>query len=217
MNNYIITSDGSFISEDELRHWGVKGMKWGVRRYQNEDGSLTKAGKKHQAKEEYRDAKREAASKLGATRKKADERYAKAMSKRNDELNKIDEDYSRTQKSIDSYYKRELSKHQNKLDKDKSDMDFWGEGNVFYNEAASRYEQHYREMQDTQHRYDQKSYANKMIRDNAKIKVKDLYYDSSKKASEQRQASYVKAGQDYLNDMKLAKIAYKEAKKNIKN
>lgn len=29
-----------------LYHWGIKGMKWGVRRYQNEDGTLTNAGKK---------------------------------------------------------------------------------------------------------------------------------------------------------------------------
>ena len=30
----------------ELYHHGIKGQKWGVRRYQNADGSLTSAGKK---------------------------------------------------------------------------------------------------------------------------------------------------------------------------
>ncbi len=32
--------------ESELYHHGIKGMKWGVRRYQNKDGSLTGAGRK---------------------------------------------------------------------------------------------------------------------------------------------------------------------------
>ncbi len=34
-------------NDDELMHYGVLGMKRGVRRYQNKDGSLTSAGKKH--------------------------------------------------------------------------------------------------------------------------------------------------------------------------
>ena len=32
---------------DFLKHYGVKGMKWGVRRYQDSDGRLTSEGKKH--------------------------------------------------------------------------------------------------------------------------------------------------------------------------
>ena len=38
------------IAEDDprsaLMHYGIPGMRWGVRRYQNKDGSLTVAGKK---------------------------------------------------------------------------------------------------------------------------------------------------------------------------
>ena len=39
------------LKSDELYHWGIKGQKWGVRRYQNKDGSLTPAGKKRLKKE----------------------------------------------------------------------------------------------------------------------------------------------------------------------
>lgn len=31
--------------ENELFHYGIRGQRWGVRRYQNKDGSLTSAGK----------------------------------------------------------------------------------------------------------------------------------------------------------------------------
>ncbi len=33
------------MNENELKHWGIKGMHWGIRRYQNEDGTLTEEGK----------------------------------------------------------------------------------------------------------------------------------------------------------------------------
>lgn len=35
------------IINDELYHHGVQGQKWGVRRYQNKDGSLTPEGRRH--------------------------------------------------------------------------------------------------------------------------------------------------------------------------
>lgn len=36
----------SFQREEDLMHYGLKGMKWGVRRWQNSDGSFNEAGKK---------------------------------------------------------------------------------------------------------------------------------------------------------------------------
>lgn len=40
MSDYIYTTNG------ELYHHGIKGQRWGVRRYQNKDGTLTAAGRK---------------------------------------------------------------------------------------------------------------------------------------------------------------------------
>lgn len=61
--NYVLSPNAVFISENELCHYGVKGMKWGIRRYQNTDGTLTSAGRK-KAKQEYR-ADNKAAYELG--------------------------------------------------------------------------------------------------------------------------------------------------------
>lgn len=37
------------MTEQKLQHYGILGMKWGIRRFQNRDGTLTAAGKKRAA------------------------------------------------------------------------------------------------------------------------------------------------------------------------
>lgn len=92
-SSYIITSDGNFISEDELYHYGVKGMKWGVRRYQNPDGTLTSAGKK-KARQEYKEDNKKAFE-LGKEASVYGHAAAKSMNRTIKIENKLDKQYEK--------------------------------------------------------------------------------------------------------------------------
>lgn len=72
------------MNNTELYHHGVKGQRWGIRRYQNKDGSLTAYGKKRYAKE---------LAKLEAEKKRVRqyEQTAKKMSKLDDMRKDLDE------------------------------------------------------------------------------------------------------------------------------
>lgn len=51
--------------KNELYHWGIKGMKWGVRRYQNKDGTLTNAGQKRYERDQRENSGKKKGNKVG--------------------------------------------------------------------------------------------------------------------------------------------------------
>lgn len=85
----------------ELYHYGVKGMRWGVRRYQNQDGSLTNAGKKR-----YKATRGDFEKKfLGSNGDKADKMYNDVVDA-DRRLSRTSKRYAKLNQEIDKAYKK---------------------------------------------------------------------------------------------------------------
>ena len=78
------------ISEEYLAHHGILGQKWGIRRFQNKDGSLTNAGKsRYQKGKQYSKEINDLSNKERQRLQKSSTKYQKAQK----EAKRIQEKY----------------------------------------------------------------------------------------------------------------------------
>lgn len=105
------------MRHNELYHHGIKGMRWGVRRYQNEDGSLTPAGQKHLQKIERK------IDRINVQRSKAEDKLVKRKATKSTRLiryKKRQANYSaKLAKELNSGKSRQsrISKYSNRMAK----------------------------------------------------------------------------------------------------
>lgn len=80
--------------QDELYHFGTKGMKWGIRRYQNKDGSLTPAGQKR-----YNEMSDDAKNSFDMRNKKVSQ-MSNAELKKLNERTRLEQEYKKLNPSV---------------------------------------------------------------------------------------------------------------------
>lgn len=102
----------NYIPETALEHHGIMGQKWGVRRYQNPDGTLTERGKKHYQKLDDKWIARKA-DKIESKAYKQSQREMRKVTKQLDKKYQIRSDNERNGRRYMNEYNQNLARIMN--------------------------------------------------------------------------------------------------------
>lgn len=116
---------------DYLMHYGIKGMKWGVRHAQ-----------KKAARKSRKEAYRKASSDRDARDRAINKKFKSQVAGREAALSSNKEKHKRIADQTNEYYNEQIEKHKDKAKEHYDTADFWGRDTYFGKEYISKAEKH---------------------------------------------------------------------------
>lgn len=232
-----------YESSDSLTHYGVKGMKWGVRRNRDRMSFSQRRAAKKELRTQYKNAKTQASKKYESDVDKIGRDYdakvtraeaaynkstAPAAKKRDAALAENQRRYDTLKKQTDSYYKDEIDRNMRKAEKHDSDAEWWGRDSHFGQEHAAKADKYLDNAVKAERRHNEATAKNVSDHESRTIEIHTKYDHETRaamerytsaldKASDEQSTRWAKAGEEYSQSVNDAKISYKQAKRDLRN